>query len=166
MASPDLLHIPTPWHNCVVQLADSDMILVAKAKLARAALVTGCMTGGLVPTETGRAFFQLTRRVDNLDVKGLEQSTPKPEPEPEPKREPEEGDENRKMTVTVTVTVSEKETPHRGDTLSGKADAVVTAVAWPTNPGGLSAAPPELLSQDAGLARLRGIMLLFWTRGR
>ncbi|KAL2127203.1 hypothetical protein VTI74DRAFT_11111 [Chaetomium olivicolor] len=53
LTSLDLLHIPTPWHNCVVQLAGSNTILVTKAKFARSALATGRLAGGLVKTELG-----------------------------------------------------------------------------------------------------------------
>lgn len=35
MTSRDLLHIPTPWHNCVVKMAGSEMLYVTKAKVVR-----------------------------------------------------------------------------------------------------------------------------------
>ncbi|KAI1479349.1 Pyoverdine/dityrosine biosynthesis protein-domain-containing protein [Daldinia eschscholtzii] len=47
MTSRDLLHIPTPWHNCVVKVAGSEMIYVTKAKIVRDALAAGEMTGKL-----------------------------------------------------------------------------------------------------------------------
>ncbi|KAL2158100.1 hypothetical protein VTH06DRAFT_4668 [Thermothelomyces fergusii] len=62
MTSLDLLHIPTPWHNSVVELGGSRVVLVTKAKLARAALAAGSMTGGLVGAEEGRARFVLERK--------------------------------------------------------------------------------------------------------
>ncbi|KAI0003453.1 pyoverdine/dityrosine biosynthesis protein [Xylariaceae sp. FL0662B] len=48
MSSRDLLHIPTPWHNCVVEVVGSDVMYVTKSKVARDALAAGGMTGGLV----------------------------------------------------------------------------------------------------------------------
>ncbi|KAI1771988.1 Pyoverdine/dityrosine biosynthesis protein-domain-containing protein [Hypoxylon cercidicola] len=35
MTSRDLLHIPTPWHNCVVKMAGSEIWYVTKAKVVR-----------------------------------------------------------------------------------------------------------------------------------
>ncbi|KAI2620438.1 Pyoverdine/dityrosine biosynthesis protein-domain-containing protein [Hypoxylon sp. NC1633] len=48
MTSRDLLHIPTPWHNSVVEIRGSKMLYVTKAKIAREAVAAGDMTGGLV----------------------------------------------------------------------------------------------------------------------
>ncbi|KAK4177804.1 Pyoverdine/dityrosine biosynthesis protein-domain-containing protein [Triangularia setosa] len=62
MASMDLLHVPTPWHNCVVELQGSEIMLMTKAKLARTALNKGSFTGSLTKTESGRAYFELTKR--------------------------------------------------------------------------------------------------------
>lgn len=61
MTSIDLLHVPTPWHNCVVTLQGSEMMLMTKAKLARAALSKGSFTGSLTKTDSGRAYFELTK---------------------------------------------------------------------------------------------------------
>ena len=62
MTSVDLLHIPTPWHNCVVELAGSEFTLVTKAKLARTALQKGSCTGSLAHNAKGRAYFALAKR--------------------------------------------------------------------------------------------------------
>lgn len=35
MSSRDLLHIPTPWHNCVAKMAGSEVLYVTKAKVVR-----------------------------------------------------------------------------------------------------------------------------------
>ncbi|KAK0736368.1 Pyoverdine/dityrosine biosynthesis protein-domain-containing protein [Apiosordaria backusii] len=62
MTSVDLLHVPTPWHNCVVELQGSEIMLMTKAKLARTALSKGSFTGSLTKTDSGRAYFELTKR--------------------------------------------------------------------------------------------------------
>ncbi|KAK4196409.1 Pyoverdine/dityrosine biosynthesis protein-domain-containing protein [Triangularia verruculosa] len=62
MTSTDLLHVPTPWHNCVVELQGSEIMLMTKAKLARTALGKGSFTGSLTKTDSGRAYFKLTKR--------------------------------------------------------------------------------------------------------
>ncbi|KAK4164041.1 putative pyoverdine/dityrosine biosynthesis protein [Cladorrhinum sp. PSN259] len=62
MTSVDLLHIPTPWHNCVVELAGSEFLLVTKAKLARTAIKKGSFTGSLAHNSNGRGYFSLTKR--------------------------------------------------------------------------------------------------------
>ncbi|KAK4184972.1 spore wall maturation protein DIT1 [Podospora australis] len=59
--SLDLLHIPTPWHNCVVELEGSDVILVTKAKLARTALEKGSCMGSISHTGSGSAYFSLAK---------------------------------------------------------------------------------------------------------
>jgi hypothetical protein len=157
MASLDLLHIPTPWHNSVVQLDDSDIFLIAKAKQARAALATERMTGGLVKTEGGGAFFKLERRIPSSDVM-------EPEPAQKQKQELEEEDGDI-IAVTVAVTVSEKAKEQKRNTLSGKADPVVTTVVRRTNTGGWSATAPELLRPHTWLGCLRRILSLFWPKG-
>ncbi|KAI1094023.1 Pyoverdine/dityrosine biosynthesis protein-domain-containing protein [Rostrohypoxylon terebratum] len=48
MISRDLLHIPTPWHNCVVKLVGTDILCVTKAKVVRDAIASDRMTGSLV----------------------------------------------------------------------------------------------------------------------
>ncbi|KAI5865800.1 Pyoverdine/dityrosine biosynthesis protein-domain-containing protein [Durotheca rogersii] len=61
MNSRDLLHIPTPWHNCVVEVAGHEFLYVSKAKVAREALRTGEMTGGLRP-ETSQPEYPSRNR--------------------------------------------------------------------------------------------------------
>lgn len=61
MASEDLLHIPTPWHNSVVEMEGCDFLLVTKAKVATHAIACGAM-GGEKVTEGG-AYFMLTQAV-------------------------------------------------------------------------------------------------------
>ncbi|KXX81376.1 Spore wall maturation protein DIT1 [Madurella mycetomatis] len=158
MTSLDLLHIPTPWHNCVVQLAGSDTILVTKAKLARKALDAGSMTGGLVKTASGTVFFSLQRQ---------------PMPSAAVASEPEA--ETEKDTVaTVTVAKSDtgslapvQEKLQRCTTLSEKADAVVAAVVRRTSTGAncsASAAPTNQYTHNTWLGRLRWLLSLFWPR--
>ncbi|KAK2048791.1 pyoverdine/dityrosine biosynthesis protein [Colletotrichum somersetense] len=45
MTSRDLLHIPTPWHNCVVEVEGSPHLLVTKASVPREAMSLGGVTG-------------------------------------------------------------------------------------------------------------------------
>ncbi|KAK2004519.1 pyoverdine/dityrosine biosynthesis protein [Colletotrichum falcatum] len=45
MTSRDLLHIPTPWHNCVAEVEGSPYLLVTKASVAREAMSLGAVTG-------------------------------------------------------------------------------------------------------------------------
>ncbi|KAI1464293.1 Pyoverdine/dityrosine biosynthesis protein-domain-containing protein [Daldinia caldariorum] len=51
VTSLDLLHIPTPWHNCVAKVAGSEVLYVTKAKVVREALARGEMVGKLVTQE-------------------------------------------------------------------------------------------------------------------
>jgi hypothetical protein len=170
MTSLDLLHIPTPWHNSVVQLAGSDVVLVTKAKLARAALAAGSMTGGLVGAEDGRAHFALEKK--GVAVPDVPPTSPvvvavAPEKEvieTESKKDPA-------VTVTVTVMVEEKDVTAPGKlqkrtTFSEKADAVVAAVVR-RNTGGLSAGQQSCAAKHGSWlgARLRWILSLFWPRG-
>jgi hypothetical protein len=53
MSSRDLLHVPTPWHNCVVEVPGHPMLYVTKAKAVRDALSKGDFDGGLVGAEMG-----------------------------------------------------------------------------------------------------------------
>ncbi|KAL1837214.1 hypothetical protein VTJ49DRAFT_4115 [Mycothermus thermophilus] len=106
MTSLDLLHIPTPWHNSVVQLADSDVVLVTKAKIARAALEAGSMTESASPAEVPAAAA--------AEV-----------PERQIKKEEEPGE----ASIAPQHAIGEdKPRQRRRATLSEKADAVVTAV--------------------------------------
>ncbi|PYI04654.1 pyoverdine/dityrosine biosynthesis family protein, partial [Aspergillus sclerotiicarbonarius CBS 121057] len=61
-ASPDLLHIPTPWHNCIFQFAGQSGMFVAKAKVVGEAIRTGQVEGEWIPGDlaAGRgAYFAL-----------------------------------------------------------------------------------------------------------
>ncbi|GKT84868.1 pyoverdine/dityrosine biosynthesis protein [Colletotrichum tofieldiae] len=55
MTSRDLLHIPTPWHNCVAEVEGSPYLLVTKASVPREAMTLGAVTGG-VSTENAPCF--------------------------------------------------------------------------------------------------------------
>lgn len=74
--SLDLLHIPTPWHNAVVRLADSNLFMLTKAKAVRAALEQGVLSGGLVQSEDGGGSYFALRTGDSkqpaeVPVRGL-----------------------------------------------------------------------------------------------
>ncbi|KAK2019519.1 pyoverdine/dityrosine biosynthesis protein [Colletotrichum eremochloae] len=45
MTSRDLLHIPTPWHNCVAEVEGSPYLLVTKASVPREVMSLGAVTG-------------------------------------------------------------------------------------------------------------------------
>lgn len=47
----DLLHIPTPWHNCVVKI-DDDRYVLTKASVVKEALENGSYEGDWVETST------------------------------------------------------------------------------------------------------------------
>lgn len=49
MRSTDLLHVPTPWHNCLVELAGHATLIMAKCNVVKAALSSGRFAGGWVP---------------------------------------------------------------------------------------------------------------------
>ncbi|KAK3301847.1 Pyoverdine/dityrosine biosynthesis protein-domain-containing protein [Chaetomium strumarium] len=188
-SSPDLLHIPTPWHNCVVQLDGSDVVLVTKAKFARAALLNnnnndddndvnggkiGMMSGGLrgnrvVDHHTAAAAVVVGNRNGAVVVDATESvSEAKPAP----------------SIINVTVAVEEEnlekynpvpgQIPSQATNCSMKqADTVLTAVVrWNTAGGGgglpMSAAESSS-SRPAtwlGIGWLRRAMLtLFWPRG-
>lgn len=52
MKSSDLLHIPTPWHNCVVEVEGSNVLLVTKSKVAKEQLTSGRLEGVIVEGRT------------------------------------------------------------------------------------------------------------------
>ncbi|KAK4120222.1 hypothetical protein N657DRAFT_625470 [Parathielavia appendiculata] len=164
MTSLDLLHIPTPWHNCVVEFAGSDVVLVTKAKLARAALSAGSMTGGLVRTGEGAAYFSLQRKdAGSIAAAAVEAAEVQAETK----------EEDRPVTVTMTtVKAEEKGVPvgageqlQRRTTLSEKADAVVTAVVRRNKGGAYASEPFRPTKRDSWLRRLRWILSLFWPKG-
>ncbi|EAQ88647.1 hypothetical protein CHGG_05266 [Chaetomium globosum CBS 148.51] len=174
MASLDLLHIPTPWHNSVVQLAGSDVILVSKAKLARSALSTGNMTGGLVGVQSGRAHFTLERTATPVAIDFTEPTGPAVPTEPE-QEERAAAEKKASVTITVTVMVEEelkRDAPpttaklQRRTTLSEKAGAVVAAVVR-RNTGSMPSGgkPSGSASHRSWFGRLRWVLSLFWPRG-
>lgn len=52
-SSDDLLHIPTPWHNCVVEIDGKDCYYVVKSKVVKDALLTDNFTGEWVKGSYG-----------------------------------------------------------------------------------------------------------------
>lgn len=52
-SSDDLLHIPTPWHNCVVEIKKRDCFYVVKSKVVKDALETNEFSGGWVEGSHG-----------------------------------------------------------------------------------------------------------------
>ena len=162
-ASLDMLHIPTPWHNSVVQLDGSDFILVTKAKLARAALAAGSMTGGLVATGEGRAYFSL-RKKDAISSTVLLAAAGTLEVAEMGNKKDVELD-----AASVTVTAGEKDAATRARVWKQtvppeKVDAVMTAVVR-RNPDSFPAGEPSSLTRNLWLGRLRWILSLFRPRG-
>lgn len=41
MVSDDLLHVPTPWHNCVVEIEGHSTLYVTKSSIVREAVSSG-----------------------------------------------------------------------------------------------------------------------------
>jgi hypothetical protein len=174
MTSLDLLHIPTPWHNSVVQLAGSGTILVTKAKLARAALSAGSMTGGLVEAQSGRAHFALERNAAPVAVTS---TRPTESVAPTVPKQAVQTVAEKKPTVTVTVTAMAAEnlkdhtSPAPGKlqkrtTFSEKAGAAVAAVVR-RNTGSLSTGEKSSgpANHSSWFGRLRWVLSLFWPRG-
>ncbi|KAJ0163896.1 Spore wall maturation protein DIT1 [Colletotrichum tanaceti] len=56
MTSRDLLHIPTPWHNCLIEVQGSPYLLVTKASVPREAMSLGTVTGE-ISTENAPCFI-------------------------------------------------------------------------------------------------------------
>ncbi|KAH6662358.1 Pyoverdine/dityrosine biosynthesis protein-domain-containing protein [Halenospora varia] len=79
--SNDLLHIPTLWHNCIIQVADDSRIYVGKSKIIKDALARGLYIGGWKEEHEGMAGrFELARceeggssreQAQELDVESL-----------------------------------------------------------------------------------------------
>lgn len=64
-SSDDLLHIPTPWHNCVVEIENKDCYYVFKSKVVKDALVTDDFSGEWVQSsygEGGRSVLKPTEQ--------------------------------------------------------------------------------------------------------
>ncbi|KAK1599728.1 pyoverdine/dityrosine biosynthesis protein [Colletotrichum navitas] len=64
MTSRDLLHIPTPWHNCVVEVEGSPYLLVTKASIPREAMSLGAVTSEVAIREA--PCFVLRPRVGGV----------------------------------------------------------------------------------------------------
>ncbi|KAL2272067.1 hypothetical protein VTJ83DRAFT_1438 [Remersonia thermophila] len=155
MTSLDLLHIPTPWHNSVVQLGGSDVILVTKAKIVRAALEAGNMKGGLVVSPSGHPYFALQSAESTSSS-----DSPATVAEEEPDRQIKNQQEHNEAPAAVHRVIGEtKPRPRRRATLSKKADAVVTAVVRRNS-------TVEPAKRDTWLGRVRWLLLFFWPTSR
>ncbi|KAG5967808.1 hypothetical protein E4U58_002107 [Claviceps cyperi] len=61
----DKLHVPTPWHNCVVEIRGDAHLYITKSSVAHAALSSGEYTGGLRENEgvgLGEYVYLIPRR--------------------------------------------------------------------------------------------------------
>lgn len=75
-ASDDLLHIPTPWHNCVVDLEGKTCYYVVKSKVVKDAIESEEYTGKWIAGsygEGGRFFLQQTTTLKKK--KGSDEAT-------------------------------------------------------------------------------------------
>ena len=48
MRSVDLLHVPTPWHNCLVEVSGHSTLIMTKSNAVKAALSSGKFGGGWI----------------------------------------------------------------------------------------------------------------------
>ncbi|KAH6612193.1 Pyoverdine/dityrosine biosynthesis protein-domain-containing protein [Chaetomium sp. MPI-SDFR-AT-0129] len=182
MTSLDLLHIPTPWHNSVVQLNGSDLILVTKAKLARAALKAGRVTGGVVEVEQGRAHFQLKHLAQPEEPEKKQALSAPPVIVIPTSVRPMDSETQPRTPVVITVTTTPNVltgkkatgtnvviTPiklQKPATFAEKADAVVAAMVRRNS--GNTATPGEQTyptKHRFWLRPLRWILSLLWPRG-
>jgi pyoverdine/dityrosine biosynthesis protein Dit1 len=46
MRSVDLLHVPTPWHNCLVEVSGHSTLIMTKSEVVKTALSSGKFDGG------------------------------------------------------------------------------------------------------------------------
>ncbi|KJZ71017.1 hypothetical protein HIM_09596 [Hirsutella minnesotensis 3608] len=57
--SHDQLHVPTPWHNCIVEIQGHSTLYITKSSVAQGALAGGAFKGGWTPLCTGGGSFHL-----------------------------------------------------------------------------------------------------------
>ena len=62
MSSLDLLHVPTPWHNCVVEIQGHPFLYVTKSRVVHEALDSGEFSGGAVDDDEQGGYFKLAPR--------------------------------------------------------------------------------------------------------
>ncbi|KAM4063509.1 pyoverdine/dityrosine biosynthesis protein [Hirsutella rhossiliensis] len=55
----DELHVPTPWHNCIVEIEGHPKLYITKSSIVLSALATGSFTGGWTGTQATGAHFYL-----------------------------------------------------------------------------------------------------------
>jgi hypothetical protein len=59
VTSVDLLHVPTPWHGCVVEVLGHDQLYMTKSQVVRAAIASGEFEGDLEVCDSRGAYFRL-----------------------------------------------------------------------------------------------------------
>jgi hypothetical protein len=62
--STDLLHIPTPWHNCVIEVAGDPKIYVGKSKVVKEAINNGLYSGVWQVADGKAGKFEVSRIQD------------------------------------------------------------------------------------------------------
>ena len=80
----DLLHIPTPWHNCVIQLENENFYFIGKSSIAVQAVARGHYSGQWIPSklEAGKGgYFCLkelskTELLEKMPTSSLGQAVP------------------------------------------------------------------------------------------
>ncbi|KAG6041256.1 hypothetical protein E4U41_005297 [Claviceps citrina] len=60
--SCDKLHVPTPWHNCIVEVRGDPNLYITKSSVARSALLSGDYAGGLHDAGQGEYVYLIPRR--------------------------------------------------------------------------------------------------------
>ncbi|KAL8382013.1 hypothetical protein RB595_006007 [Gaeumannomyces hyphopodioides] len=74
MRSVDLLHVPTPWHNCLVEVAGHPGPIMTKSRAVRDALARGEFVGGWVEGSrlgtAGRFILELPSRLQSRRCDG------------------------------------------------------------------------------------------------
>lgn len=55
----DELHVPTPWHNCIVEIEGHPKLYITKSSIVLSALATEAFTGGWTGTQPTGAHFYL-----------------------------------------------------------------------------------------------------------
>lgn len=57
--SCDHLHVPTPWHNCIVEVEGHPQLYITMSSVAQSALAAGDFTGGWIESGEKGGYFYL-----------------------------------------------------------------------------------------------------------
>ena len=62
----DQLHVPTPWHNCVVEMSGHANLYITKSGIARRALSSVDLSGGIVESPDQGQYVYMERSCNSL----------------------------------------------------------------------------------------------------